>query len=194
VSYTFRSPQFEAVPTTGPLEACSLGKGASIRTYCDPLKALWADEDLVKLETGSPGGIALGMTNLITDKLLAMPIGGISPQSQVFLAFRDQVKATKNDRRYFKKDRSMELEPVLVMPAVATTYGAFQVAFGGATAVEGVEVEGAVAYYVRLRYARMRDAYVHLRFGVSDWRDRRTSVDDRAGRSELGSSPRMAAC
>jgi hypothetical protein len=135
--YTFRSPQFEAVPATGPLEVCSLGKGASIRTYCDPLKTLWADEDLVKLEAGSPGGIARGVTNLITDKLLALPISGISPPLHVFLAFRDHVKATKNDRQYFKKDRSMELEPVLVMPEVAASYGAFQTAFGGATAVEG---------------------------------------------------------
>jgi hypothetical protein len=31
----------------------------------------------------------------------------------------------------------MELEPVLVMPEVAASYGAFQTAFGGATAVEG---------------------------------------------------------
>src|ERR1700692_1543610 len=55
--YTFRSPEFEAVATTGPLGACSLGKGAGIRTYCDPLKTLWANEDLVRLEPGSAGGI-----------------------------------------------------------------------------------------------------------------------------------------
>ena len=135
--YTFSSPAFEAVPTTGPLAACSLGKGAGIRTYCDPLKTLWEDESLVRLEAGSPGGIARGMTNLITDKLLALPISGISPHMHVLLAFRDEVKAMKNDRQYFKKDRSLELEPVLVMPEVVTSYSALQRACGGATAVEG---------------------------------------------------------
>jgi hypothetical protein len=135
--YTFRSPRFEPVPTTGPLEACSLGKGAGIRTYCDPLKTLWANEDLVKLEAGVPGGIAHGMISLITDKLLALPISGISPHLHVFLAFRDHVKAMKNDRKYIKKDRSMELEPVLVMPEVATSYGGFQTDFGGPKAVQG---------------------------------------------------------
>ena len=44
--YTFRSPQFEPVPAAGPLEACSLGKGAGIRTYCDPLKKLWGNDGL----------------------------------------------------------------------------------------------------------------------------------------------------
>jgi hypothetical protein len=135
--YTCRSPEFEAVPTLGPLEVCSLGKGAGIRTYCDPLKTLWDNEDLVKLEAGSPGGIASGMTSLITDKLLAVPISGISPHLHVFLAFRDHVKSMKNDRQYFKKDGSMALEPVLVMPQVATSYSAFQALLGGATAVEG---------------------------------------------------------
>jgi len=32
--YTFRSPQFDAVPATGPLEACSLGKGELARLDC----------------------------------------------------------------------------------------------------------------------------------------------------------------
>ena len=103
----------------------------------DPLKRLWENDGLVELEAGSPGGIARGMTNLIPDKLLALPISGISPHLHVFLAFRDHVKATKNDRLYFKKDRSMELEPVFVMPKVATTYDEFKTAFGGAIAVEG---------------------------------------------------------
>jgi hypothetical protein len=119
------------------LEACSLGTGAGIRAYCDPIKRLWENEDLVKLEAGAPGGIARGMTNLITDKLLSLPVAGISPHMHVFLAFRDHVKASKNDRRYFRKDRSMELEPVLVMPEVRRSYGAFQAAFGGAAEVVG---------------------------------------------------------
>jgi hypothetical protein len=58
--YTFRSPDFEAVQTKGNLETCSLGKGSMIRTYCDPLKNLWASEDLVRLEAMKPGGIAMG--------------------------------------------------------------------------------------------------------------------------------------
>jgi hypothetical protein len=135
--YTFRSPDFEAVASTGPLEVCSLGKGATIRTYCDPLKSLWADEDLVRLEAGSTGGIASGMVHSITDKLLALPISGISPHLHVLLAYRDHVKAKTNDIQYFKKDRSMELEPVLVMPDVSTNYSAFQRAHGGAEAIAG---------------------------------------------------------
>ena len=37
---------------------------------------------------------------------------------------------------YFKKDRSMELEPVLVMPEVATSYGALE-SLWRCSAVEG---------------------------------------------------------
>ena len=52
----------------------------------------------MELEAGSSGGVARGLTNLITDKLLALPISGISPHMHVFLAFRDHVEARKNDR------------------------------------------------------------------------------------------------
>jgi hypothetical protein len=135
--YTFRSPDFIAVQTSEPLEACSLGKGAGIRTYCDPLKDLWNDDDLVKLETGAPGGIARGMMDVITDKLLALPISGISPHMHVFLAYRDRIVAYKNDRQYFKKDGSMTLVPELVMPPVASSYGGFLKLSGGVAAVEG---------------------------------------------------------
>ena len=114
-----------------------MGKGAAIKTYCDPLKQLWANEDLVRLEAGHPGGIASGMIRLITDKLLALPIRGISPHMHLMIAFRDHVKAGNNDIKYFKKDRSMDLEPVLVMPPVFTNYGAFSRAFGGAAQVAG---------------------------------------------------------
>ena len=136
--YTFRSPDFAAVWASGRLEACSLGKGARIRTYCDPLRALWSDVGLVKLEAGgAPGGIARGVVNLITDKVLALPIRGISPHLHVFLAFRDRIVAFKNDRQYFKKDRSMTLVPALVMPPVASNYGAFLKLSGGVAASEG---------------------------------------------------------
>jgi hypothetical protein len=53
-SIRFRSPDFSAQQILGPLQVCSLGKGAAIKTYCDPLKELWANEDLVKLEAGPP--------------------------------------------------------------------------------------------------------------------------------------------
>jgi hypothetical protein len=134
--YTFRSPDFEPVPTRGSMEACSLGKGAGIRTYCDPLKNLWANEELIRLEAGSPGGIAKGMVSMITEKLLAVPIKGISPHLHVLLAFRDHVEGRNNNIQYIK-NRSMELEDVSVMPAVAVTYDAFMKDCGGAVEVEG---------------------------------------------------------
>lgn len=135
--YTFRAPHFDAVQSGGPMEACSIGKGASIRTYCDAVRNLWVDEDLVKLEAGSPGGIASGMVRLITDKLLALPISGISPHLHVLVAYRDHVVAYKNDRHYFRKDRSMTLVPELVMPPVASSYPSFLKSCGGAAAAEG---------------------------------------------------------
>jgi hypothetical protein len=92
--------KFEAVPTTGNLEACSLGKGAKIKTYCDLLKALWDSEDLVRLETLRPGGIAMGMEYLITDRILTLPIPGISPHMHIAVAFRDRIEFKKNDRQY----------------------------------------------------------------------------------------------
>lgn len=138
--YSFRSPRFDPAPSVEPLTVCSLGKGASIRTYCQPLQGLRSDEALMKLETGRAGGIARGIMNLVTESLLALPIRGISPHLHVLTAFRDRVEGSKNDRQYFrysKDDASMDLQPVLVMPEVATSYAGFQAAYGGAAAVEG---------------------------------------------------------
>lgn len=129
--YTFKNPNFEPNGIRERIAACSIGKGATIRTYCEPVEELWANEDLIKLEAGHPGGIASGVIRMITERLLALPIKGISPHMHIFLAFRDHVEATNNDIKYFKKDRSMELEPVFVMPPVFTNYGAFLKASGG---------------------------------------------------------------
>jgi hypothetical protein len=131
--YTFKSPDFVPKAITGRISACSLGKGAMIKTYCEPVEELWnGTEDIMRLETGLPGGIAIGMIHMITDKLLALPIKGISPHMHMLLAFRGHVKATNNDIKYFKKDGSMELEPVLVMPPVFDNYASFLRASGGA--------------------------------------------------------------
>jgi hypothetical protein len=72
------------------------------------------------------------MIRIITDKLLALPIFGISPHMHMLPAFRDRAKATNNDIKFFKKDRSMELEPFFVMPPVYTNYASFRKAVGAA--------------------------------------------------------------
>lgn len=130
--YTFKSPDFFATGVKEKIACCSLGKGATIRTYCEPVEELWKNEDLIKLEANHPGGIASGMIRIITNKLLALPISGISPHMHMLLAFRDRVKATNNDIKFFKKDRAMELEPFFVMPPVYTNYASFRRAVGAA--------------------------------------------------------------
>jgi hypothetical protein len=77
------------------------------------------------------------MIRLITDRLLALRISGISPHMHLMIAFRDRVEAGNNDIKYFKKDRSMQMEPVLVMPPVFTSYEAFLLSCGGAAQVAG---------------------------------------------------------
>jgi hypothetical protein len=131
--YTFKAPDFVPKAVTGRIAACSLGKGAMIKTYCEPVEHLWSStEDIMQLEAGHPGGIASGMIRIITDKLLALPIKGISPH----MAYAGGLSRPhqSGERRYqvLQERRSMELEPVLVMPPVFSNYASFLRASGGA--------------------------------------------------------------
>ncbi len=98
--YVFRSPVFAPVACTGMLEPCSIGKGAGIKTYCEALRDLAADDDLIRLENLRPGGIVMGLEDLMTERLHALPISGISPHLHVCIAFRDRVTIGTNNRVY----------------------------------------------------------------------------------------------
>jgi hypothetical protein len=134
--YTFRSPNFEAIATTGPLEVSSIGKGRTIKTYTEPLTELWANEDLVQLETLHPGGITMGIEQTLTEKLLALPIRGISPHLHVCTTFRDRVTFKTNDRLYIG-----DTSPAFRMPPVVTRYEDFK----ALAATIGVAAVGALA-------------------------------------------------
>ena len=134
--YVFRSPEFAPTPTalTGMLETCSIGRGAGIKTYCEAIQNLAADEDLIRLEAGHPAGIVSGIDRRITERLEALPIPGISPHLHVCIAFRDRINCGTNDRRYIGRPP----ETHFVMPPVARSYAEFNRMFGGtANAVEG---------------------------------------------------------
>lgn len=118
--YTFRSPMFEPLAGNAPLRFSSIGKGATIRTYCEPLSALWQDDSLLQLEVGRPGGVAAGLTYRLTEKLRSLPISGISPHLHHFVVFRDRVEGGTNDRVYIRHPG-----PHFVMPPVAQSYPEF---------------------------------------------------------------------
>jgi hypothetical protein len=127
--YTFRPPSFEAAPVS-PWGIGSIGKGARIKTYCEPLGDLW---ELVQLEAGHPGGIAAGIESRLSDSLQVLPIPGISPHLHVCIAFRDRLVMRTNDRRYIGHPPSTHS----VMPHVATSYSGFLKLCGGSAAAEG---------------------------------------------------------
>jgi hypothetical protein len=74
------------------------------------------------------------MSQLLTEKLQALPIPGISPHMHIFTAFRDRVETRNNDRVYIRKDG---LEFAFVMPPVAVNYSSFLKMCGAAAEAEG---------------------------------------------------------
>jgi len=98
--YRFNSPDF--VPQlAGANEIISIGSGEVVAEYSQELRKL--DErggfDFLQMEVGNPGGSALGLLYLISQKVEATPKPGISHHMHVCVARRGEILLGNNNQR-----------------------------------------------------------------------------------------------
>jgi hypothetical protein len=98
--YRFKSPDF--VPQlAGANEIVSIGSGEAVAEYSQALRKL--DQrggfEFLQLEVGQPGGSALGLLYLISQKVEATPKPGISHHMHICVARRGEILLGNNNQR-----------------------------------------------------------------------------------------------